>query len=86
MKKIFLSLMVLAFGVSNSYAACYMFSNGDGYKVCVHGDTYPDREKAQDIGKKVKGSDCGNVSGYSKSCNGKCVDHNGKVQNSLSGY
>ncbi len=68
------------------HAACYNFSNGDGYKVCVKGDSFDDRKKAQEICKKVKGSDCGNIQGYSSSCNGKCVNQDGEKKSSLSGY
>ena len=79
-------LAVVALGGGVASAACYNFSNGDGYKVCVKGDSFDDRKKAQEICKKVKGSDCGNIQGYSSSCNGKCVNQDGEKKSSLSGY
>ena len=79
-----LALVALCGGSAS--AACYNFSNGDGYKVCVKGDSFDDRKKATALCKQVKGSDCGNIQGYSSSCNGKCVDENGNKKSSLSGY
>ena len=79
-----LAVVVLC-GVTAS-AACYNFSNSDGYKVCVKGDSFDDRKKATALCKQVKGSDCGNIQGYSSSCNGKCVDEKGDKKSSLSGY
>ncbi len=70
-------------------AKCYSFSNGGEYKACVHGDSFSDRKKARNNCSKAKGSDCGNVNSSSSSCHsnsGKCVDENGNLKRSLSGY
>ncbi len=86
-KAIFAMVAVALLCAGPLYAYCYNFQNGDGYKVCVKGDSFDARKKAQEICKNVKGSDCGNIQGSSSSCNGnKCVDQDGKKQNSLSGY
>ena len=82
----FACLAVVALCGGSASAACYNFSNGDGYKVCVNCDSFDDRKKATALCKQVKGSDCGNIQGYSSSCNGKCVDEKGAKKSSLSGY
>lgn len=88
MKKLALLLALVAIPsfATPIYAACYTFDNSNGYVVCVKGDSFSDRDKAKNICKKVKGSDCGNIKSYSSSCNGKCVDPDGKVKSSLSGF
>ena len=67
-------------------AKCYSFDKVKGLNVCVKGDSFADRDKAKNICKSAKGTDCGNVSSYSSSCNGECYDENGKKNQSLSGY
>lgn len=84
-----LSTIFFLIGSVNLMAKCYTFSNGGEYQACVKGDSFADRKVAKDNCSKAKGSDCGNVSSYSSSCHsnsGKCVDENGKLSRSLSGY
>ncbi len=86
---LFLALLVAGVFTSTVSAKCYNFRDGDGYKACVKGDGFSDRKKAKKNCKKAKGSDCGNITGYSSSCHsnsGKCVDENGKTHRSLRGY
>jgi hypothetical protein len=88
MKKLMASLC-LAFALTAPLAAeakCYSFDKVKGLNVCVHGDSFSDRDKAKSICKSAKGTDCGNVSSYSSSCNGECYDESGKKNQSLSGY
>ncbi len=93
MKKILITvsafLFVSGLMAADAMAKCYSFSSESEIKVCVPGDSFSDRKLAQDICKKVKGSDCGNISVYSSSCHSnsnKCYDQNGKASRSLSGY
>jgi hypothetical protein len=92
MKKLCI-IIVLIFTVgvfsATAFAKCYSFSNGGEYKACVNGDSFSDRKKARKNCSKAKGSDCGNVGSSSSSCHsnsGKCVDENGNLKRSLSGY
>lgn len=84
------SLLVSAFLFAafsaSSFAACYTFSSSDGIAVCIKGDSLDDRKAASELCKKNKGSDCGNITAYSSSCNGKCVDASGEMSSSLSGF
>jgi len=75
MKKLLAGLAVtLAFALPlTAQAKCYSFDKVKGLKVCVHGDSFPDRDKAKNICKSAKGTDCGNVSSYSSSCNGSAT-------------
>ncbi len=86
-------LVVLMFFAAsfNLYAACQYGSDwSTGSKkivVCVKGDSFSDRDRAEAVCSKVKGSSCGNASTFSSSCgNGECYDENGKNHHSLSGY
>lgn len=85
MKKILLvcSFVLLAGSLSLS-AKCFNFSEGDGIKVCINGGTgFAIEKKAKAACKQVKGSDCGNTTGNSGTCNGRCVDESGKEHKNL---
>ncbi|MBR1374687.1 MAG: hypothetical protein IJ566_01205 [Cardiobacteriaceae bacterium] len=71
---------------TSTFAACYTFSSSDGISVCLKGDSFDDRKAASELCKKNKGSDCGNITAYSSSCSGKCLDASGTMSNSLSGF
>ncbi len=90
-KNVFLIMLIFTFSTIsiNLFAKCYTFSNGGDYQVCVPGDSFSDRKKAQEICKKAKGSDCGSVRSYSSSCHsnsGKCYNQNGNASRDLKGY
>ena len=86
MKKIslVLSLLVaLTFAASSISAKCYGFRDAD-IKVCVNGDGFKERKKAEDICKSVTGSDCGKITGNMGSCTGpKCYDEGGKQNKNI---
>lgn len=89
-KALIIASTLLFLGTSmNLTAKCYSFSKGGDYKACVKGDSFSNRKAARKNCSKAKGSDCGNVTSSSSSCHsnsGKCVDENGKLHRSLSGY
>lgn len=68
-------------------AKCFGFSKNKDYKVCIDGDSNAVRKKARDVCKSKSGSDCGNITGYSGSCNAsgsiKCLDESGSEKKSL---
>jgi hypothetical protein len=90
MNKISFSILLLSFLIFNSAitAKCYSFRNVENVKVCIEGDSNADRRKAQEICKKIIGSDCGGVGGYTGSCikheNLKCFNSEGKEQKNIS--
>ena len=89
MIKISFPILVLSLFAFNSVlsAKCYSFRNADHIKVCIEGDSNADRRKAQEICKKIIGSDCGGVGGYTGSCikyeNLKCFNSEGKEQKNI---
>lgn len=86
MKKIslVLSLLVaLTFAASSISAKCYGFRDAD-IKVCVEGDGFKERKKAEDICDKIKGSACGKITGNTGSCTGpKCYDESGNQNKNI---
>jgi hypothetical protein len=84
LKKIFLFLSILFLLETVSLTAkCFNFKDGDGIKVCLPGTGISAEKKAKAACKKVKGSECGNVTGYSGSCKGRCVDESGTEKKEL---
>lgn len=67
----------------NLSAKCFNFSEGDGIKVCIDGTGFSTEKKAKAVCEKAKGGKCGNVTGNSGSCNGKCFDESGKEHRNL---
>ena len=61
--KTFLLIPFLVFLFSNSLliAKCYSFRKVDSVKICIDGDSNADRRKAQELCKKIIGSECGGV-------------------------
>jgi hypothetical protein len=84
MKKILVicSLVLFMSGMSLS-AKCFNFSEGDGIKVCIDGTGAGVEKKAKEACMTVKGSKCGNVTGNSGTCKGRCVDASGTEHKSL---
>lgn len=89
------SVVVTFFAVAMVYTAadakCQYGSdwskNGKKIVVCTKGDSFSDRNKAQEICSKVKGSSCSSPTTFSSSCgNGECYDESGANSYSLSGY
>jgi hypothetical protein len=94
MKKSMLGIFTLVLGATlfsaQASALCYRFSAaGSEVGVCIKGDSFADRKKAQEICKKGEGKDCGNITSTSSSCHsnsGRCYDASGNKSRSLSGY
>ncbi|MBK6604951.1 MAG: hypothetical protein IPG24_05560 [Leptospiraceae bacterium] len=84
--KTFLLIPFLVFLFSNSLliAKCYSFRKVDSVKICIDGDSNADRRKAQELCKKIIGSECGGVGGYTGSCTKneslRCYNSEGKEQ------
>ncbi|MEQ9365317.1 MAG: hypothetical protein RIF32_13815 [Leptospirales bacterium] len=80
--------LTLAWPVSLA-AKCFSFSDADGVKVCVDGNNNAARTRAENACKKATGSKCGNITGYSGSCQKSsgttCIDENGEEQKRLKG-
>ena len=87
MKKILiLTLVTSCFSLAELSAKCFGFSKNKDYKVCVDGDSNASRKQAQEVCKSKSGSDCGNITGYSGSCNAgsvKCLDASGTEKKSI---
>lgn len=70
-------------------AKCFSFSDADGVKVCVDGNNNAARKRAKAACKKAIGSKCGNITGYSGSCqkgsSTRCFDGNGNEARKLKG-
>jgi hypothetical protein len=68
-------------------AKCFGFSKNKEITVCINGESYAVRKQAQEVCKSKSGSDCGNITGYSGSCNAsgskKCLDESGSEKKSL---
>lgn len=80
----------LAMALPGSLSAkCFSFSAADGIKVCVDGNNNAARKKAGAACKEATGSKCGNITGYSGSCQKgsgtRCIDENGNEKKSLKG-
>jgi len=94
MKKALFGFVTITLGVvlfaGPASALCYRFSAaGSEVGVCIKGDSFADRKKAQEVCKKGEGKDCGNITSTSSSCHsnsGRCYDANGNKSRSLSGY
>ncbi|MCB1179019.1 MAG: hypothetical protein KDK36_15645 [Leptospiraceae bacterium] len=81
-------LAVLVFSsFSGLSAKCFGFSKNKDFKVCVNGNNNAARKKAQSICKAKSGKDCGNITGYTGSCNAsgstKCLDESGTEKKKL---
>jgi hypothetical protein len=88
MKKILvLTLAISIFSFAELSAKCFGFSKNKDYKVCIDGESNAVRKQAQEVCKSKSGSDCGNITGYSGSCNAsgsvKCLDASGAEKKSL---
>ncbi len=86
-----LALFAMAAITTQAGAKCQYASDwtkgGKKIIVCVKGDDFSDRKKAQEACSKIKGSSCSTASTFSSSCgNGECYDESGKNHYSLSGY
>jgi hypothetical protein len=94
MKKAMLGTFTIIMGVmlfaGPASALCYRFSlAGSEVGVCVKGDSFADRKKAQAICKKGENKDCGNITSTSSSCHSnsnRCYNENGEKKRDLSGY
>ncbi|WCL47728.1 hypothetical protein [Leptospira sp. GIMC2001] len=68
-------------------AKCFSFNKAKDVKVCVPGNDNKARGQAMAACKKAQKSDCGNITGYSGSCQSgkdKCLDGNGNSQKKIS--
>ncbi len=84
MKKLSILVVSLFLAVSmNLSAKCFNFSDGDGVKVCINGTGASVEKKAKAVCEAAKGSKCGNVTGNSGSCKGKCLDESGASHKEL---
>lgn len=70
--------------VPTASAKCFSFSEAD-VKVCIDGNDNATRNAAKEVCENATGSDCGNITGTSGSCNGtSCYDASGDQVRSIS--
>ncbi len=85
-----ITTMLLTLVAVQADAKCYSGNNwkkSSKFYVCVKGsESSKNRNRAEAICAKVRGSKCDAVTTYSSSCNGHCYDAQGKKHHSLSGY
>lgn len=88
MKKTIIAAVFATFAItsvaSTASAKCFAFSDAD-IKVCIDGNDNATRRQAQEVCEDATGDDCGNITGYSGSCNGSnCYDESGDQVRSIS--